>query len=413
MDFRSRAAARGSGATSHTGVSINPKSLYPHTTVQHADGMRVSFPQSSQLILHQAQEDKVFNSSTSVSGILASSGYADIRCAAASLEVWKGACLEMVIANNSGAACISAQGPTIAPAQLLIDRVELYAEGGSQLLSRMEGYQSLYLSDYRHLDPVASTFLRNACDMGVSIAANSSTTVYVPLLFTALNNQFIGHYKGDIICRVWFRGPSAWATAVVIPTLSSLNLYVQQDRLGRAEYQALMDRGRSNVLDIRYQRPGYQALTDNLVANGRSQYMLSAVHGLVTTMMISIRLASATGSALTTFVLPARLELLDSSGANILGGTSLPAEYIRWVKAAGNSSNPDTEVGPLFLDFTSSIRATLENGTLGGYIPFDGSSQLVVVMPPGIASASYEIRVDFMSACRLRVAHGSCEVLPS
>ena len=60
MDHRTKAAARGSGATSHSGVSINPKSLYPHSTVTHADGMRVSYPSASQLVLHQNVEDRIF-----------------------------------------------------------------------------------------------------------------------------------------------------------------------------------------------------------------------------------------------------------------------------------------------------------------------------------------------------------------
>ena len=48
-------------------------------------------------------------------------------------------------------------------------------------------------------------------------------------------------------------------------------------------------------------------------------------------MMITVRLASATGSGLTTLVEPAKIELLDSSGQNLLGGAALPAEYLRWV----------------------------------------------------------------------------------
>ena len=135
------------------------------------------------------------------------------------------------------------------------------------------------------------------------------------------------------------------------------------------------------------------------------------MHGLVTTLMVTIRFASATGSGLTTFIEGARLEILDSSGATITN--SLPAEYLRWVLASSNSSNSSTEVGPLFIDFTSSIRASLEHGSLPGYVPFSGSEQLVVTMPAGIASASYEVHVDFMAACRLRVAYGQCEVLPS
>ena len=184
--------------------------------------------------------------------------------------------------------------------------------------------------------------MRQACDLGASIAAGASTTIYVPILWSALNNVFMGAFKADVYVRCWFKGASAWATAATIPTLSSLNLYVGQDHLGRAEHAALMERGRSQVLDFRFSRPSFQSITDNLSAGGRTQYQLSAVHGLISQMMVTVRLASATGSGLTTLVEPAKIELLDSSGQNLLGGAPLPAEYLRWVKTSHASSNPDS-----------------------------------------------------------------------
>ena len=411
MDHRTKAAARGSGATSHSGVSINPKSLYPHSTVTHADGMRVSYPQASQLVLHQNVEDRICPSTTSTAGIL-SGGFCDLRIPAGSIQVVKTLTLELVITNGSASAVVPAQGTSIAPGQILLERIEILAEGGSQLISRHEGFQGLFLSDYRQLDPVASSFLRQACDLGASIAAGASTTIYVPILWSALNNVFMGSWRGDTYIRCWFKGASAWQTAATIPTLSSLNLYVGQDHLGRAEHAALMERGRTQVLDYRFQRPSFQSITDNLTANGRTQYQLSAVHGLVTQMMITVRLASATGSGLTTLVEPAKIELLDSSGQNLMGGAPLPAEYLRWLKTAHTSSNPDTPSGPLFLDF-GATRAGLEAGSLPAYVVFDGACQLGITMPAGMASGSYEIRVDYMAAARMRIASGAVEILRS
>ena len=137
-----------------------------------------------------------------------------------------------------------------------------------------------------------------------------------------------------------------------------------------------------------------------------------AVHGLISQMMITIQSASTTGSALTTLIEPAKVELLDESGQNILGGSPLPAEYLRWVKTAHQSSNPDLPSGPVFLDF-GATRACLEHGSLPGYIVGTGSLQLSVTCPSGMAAGSYEIRCDYMAAARMRVAHGTVEVLPS
>ena len=95
-----------------------------------------------------------------------------------------------------------------------------------------------------------------------------------------------------------------------------------------------------------------------------------------------------------------------------MGGAPLPGEYLRWVKAAHTSSNPDTPLGALFLDF-GATRAGLEHGSLPGYIVADGAPQLAITMPAGMASGSYEIRVDYNAAARMRIAMGSVEILPS
>jgi hypothetical protein len=411
MQHESRAKARGSGSTSHTGVSIHPKSLYPHVQTVHADGARLNFPQASQTVLHQSIEDRIFPSTTSTANIL-SGGFVDIRIPAGSIEVVKSLTLELTITNSSGATVVPAQGATNAPGQLLLERVEILAEGGSQLISRHEGYTGLFLSDYRHLDPVASNYLRQASDVGASILAGGVSVVYIPILWSSLNNVYIGGFRADCYLRCWFRGAAAWQTAATIPTLSSLNLIVGQDNLGPKEQQALNERARTTVLDYRFSRPSFQVLQETMAAGGRYQWQLSAVHGLISTMMITVQLTSSTGSALTTMIEPAKVELMDSSGQSIIGGGPLGGEYIRLIKASHQSSNPDTPVGPLFLDF-GATRACLEHGSLPGYIVGDGALQLSLTMPAGMASGAYTVKVDYYAAARMRVAHGTVEVLPS
>ena len=128
MDHRTKAAARGSGSTSHSGVAIRPQSLFPHTTVVYSDGAKISYPNASQMVLHQNIEDRIFPSITSTAGIL-SGGFVDIRIPP-SLQVIKTLTLELVIYNQSASAVVPAQGTGIAPGQILLERVELLAEGG-------------------------------------------------------------------------------------------------------------------------------------------------------------------------------------------------------------------------------------------------------------------------------------------
>ena len=144
--------------------------------------------------------------------------------------------------------------------------------------------------------------------------------------------------------------------------------------------------------------------------------MLTAVHGLISDMSITVRNANGTGTFLIGSVRNlTSVELLDSSGANIIGGSALPAEYIRKIKGAFQAGNPDQELLPprvYFFDF-GSTRANREHSTLTGYIVGDGALQLAFTTGANISAASFEIRIEYNAAARLRVAGGAISVYPS
>jgi hypothetical protein len=444
-NFMDAARKRGSAALAHVGVAL--QKIYPHSRVTHSDGQSLNYPNSSQLVLHQNEEDRFFQATTGTADALKQASFVDVRLPAGSLQLVKGMTLELKILNNTGASISPAYysatnevagalpGVGIAaarycqPAQALIERVELLAESGSTLISRTESSQML--NDFRYMDISQAALLRQASDLGpeggVDVTLLStppawvdgeSRTAYVPL-FNALtqNNVFCGGLSADLYVRVWFRGAAAWQTAPNgPPTLQSMSLIVRQDNLARPEHSQLLQRYRSETLDFRFMRPSFQSITENLSPNQRYQFQLTAVHGLISDMAISVRGTSGTG----TFLIGGHrnltsVELLDSSGSNIIGGSALPAEYVRKIKGAFQTGNPDQELLPprvYFFDF-GSTRANREHSTLTGYIVGDGALQLAFTTGASVTTGSFEIRIEYNAAARMRVAGGSITVYPS
>ena len=441
------AKKRGSAALAHVGVAL--QKIYPHSRVTHSDGQSLNYPNSSQLVLHQNEEDRFFQATTGTADALRQASFVDVRLPAGSLQLVKGMTLELKITNNTGAIirpayyyAVNETGsgsvpgiPTYMnrycqPAQALIERVELLAESGSTLISRTESSQML--TEFRYMDVTQAALLRQASDLGGeggvdtaltpsvsnTWADGESRTAYVPL-FNALtqNNVFCGGLSADLYVRVWFRGASAWQQAANgPPTLQSMSLIVRQDNLARPEHSQLLQRYRSETLDFRFMRPSFQSITETLNPSQRYQFMLTAVHGLISDMSITVRSASGTG----TFLIGASkfltsVELLDSSGANIVGGSALPSEYVRKVKGAFQAGNVDQELcvpGQIFFDF-GSTRANREHSTLTGYIVGDGALQLAFTTNATLSPTAYEIRVEYNAAARMRVAGGAITVYPS
>jgi hypothetical protein len=237
-------------------------------------------------------------------------------------------------------------------------------------------------------------------------------------LFNAFtqNHVFCGGLAADTYVRVWFKGASAWQSAVNgPPTLQSLALIVRQDSLARVEHNHMMNRYRNETLDFRFMRPSFQSITENLSPGQRYQFQLTAVHGLISDLTIFIRNPAGTGVwALVAYELTS-VELLDSSGQNIIGGSALPTKYLRKVKNAFQAGNSEQELLPsglVHFDFGSS-RANREHSTLTGYIVGDGALQLAFTTGSSVSAGAYEIRVEYNAAARMRISGGAVEVFPS
>ena len=141
--------------------------------------------------------------------------------------------------------------------------------------------------------------------------------------------------------------------------------------------------------------------------------------GLVTEAIITVIANNVPAGMRNTFVQISSYEILDSSGANVLGGSAIKEDYATLVKQArkvqsramfactfGESDNA------IIVEFGDS-RSNQESGIVSGYLPLDGSYQLAITTPPAWIAGDYEVKVEYLSCARLNINRGTCSVNPS
>jgi hypothetical protein len=317
-----------------------------------------------------------------------------------------------------------AAGPANIPAiPYLFDRVEVLAEGGNVQIAR---YEPMHLyAPFRHVEGPAFDLnyklaLFPPADFSMAVGAKAS--YFVPILNCPFgrNEAYLGHIKSDIFIRVWFVGASRFPTGN-IPTLTKLSVIAEQDVYAPHERMQLHERALSQSLDLRFGRPNFQSMVETLAPNTRYSFVLTAVQGIVSELIITIRNANPTGFSAYSFRGWQSYELLDGSGASLTGGMPVTSDYQRSIVDASRQSSGALDAlsgmlgsknTPLVIEF-GSAKSDLLTGSITGYVPFSGTERLIITTESTLTPGSYEIRVEYLSVARVNITNGHITVLPS
>ena len=428
IDHFAGAQRRGKGAMDHANVKVPV--LYPHSRVNDTN-----FPSSSQLVLHQSEVDTVFTATSSTDNLLGSGGFCDVRIPAGSTSIVTHMVIELTIRAGS----LGIQQLPV-PIVWVLDRLELIAESGSTIISRHEPQQ--LISPLRHLGEAQLQLLqrplnfwagRTFTEYGagasypqaqfMTMTPNQEKTFYIPVTDCALatNKIFCGGLRSDLYVRCWFRGPSAFILdpAGTMPVLKTLNVILTQDALSPRERQQMMYRYQSESLDFRYFAPRFQSMRASMGPSQRYSWQLSAVMGLCTELIISVVGDNTPAGMRNAYMQIASYEILDSSGANVLGGSAVKEDFNTLVKQSRKAQSRalfackfgQTD-NNIVIEFGDS-KANQESGIVSGYVPMDGSYQLAITTPPDFPPSDYEVRVEYLACARLNINRGVVSVFTS
>lgn len=403
---------RGGAALDHAGVS-HPN-LYPHVKQRGVHGGATNFPATSQsAILHKIAVTTVFPAITPTDRAFASSSYVDIRVPPSAIATATGFSLAFEIENDTAdIVTLPAWMPQ------LFDNVQILAEGGNVQIMRLEPHH--LMAPFRHVPEASWDKFRIMFSSGQVMNPGVIATTHLPILNEPFsrNHAYMGAIRSDIYVRVTFRGPSAFQAlaAGVVPKLKSLSLIVSHDMHPPPEKSILHDRALSQSLDYRFGRPGYVTYNEVGSVSGRYSFTLSAIQGIVTELLVTIRLAGAAGADLTSYLPWESYELQDGSGAPILGApvTKFFQRYVQDPHRHASKALESMTTGPttpIVIEFGDAAK-DFHSGTLTGYYTFSGTERLII-NAPGESGQPIEVRVEYLTVSRLNIDRGRISVFPS
>ena len=389
------------GSRAHVDIDTSPH-LYPHEQVGE---LRL---RSSQVFVKNSSNIIVSYQPTTLdaSALGTSGSYLDFRLLSG--HVLKSATLHLTVRNSTEAAIRMPQTTNLHFA--CINRIEILGEGGSLQLQRLDGE---YLN--RMMNAVSPNALAHIIGSGsaATMPPGMTASQYLPLLGSIFEHTLcLPALNSPIVIRVYFNGAAGWVDGVA-PTLVSAVLITDQDRLAAREHEDLVSRLRSGPpSDIRFNRPGFMRFTEQLAAGSRYVFPLTSVQGLVTSLHVSVKKTSEWGNGPTTSF--ATYDVLDGSGASIIGGTPVSNTYLKYIRAIGRDYELNDATDQWIpIAFTDNSLEHEQAGILSGYVCFDGVHQLALTTWAAFASGTYEIYVLVNRVACLRQAGGTLSIMES
>jgi hypothetical protein len=419
LNHTSQAVARGAGAAQHM---LDTHGLpYPHSKQG-----KMNLRKSQALVLHRSARFSVINPASQPSDAMTSGGFTDFRMSAG--EPLRALTLDLSWRNENA-------GPVMVRPEYVfatISHVEVLAENGSQVVERHDSAH--FFEQFRNFSketaslyaggmidtPIGATPQSNTQFGAMNVAgAGDSVTSYVPLLGLALVDHeiFLAAVRAPFIIRVWWKaGQHFKLHAPTNPsesmTLDSCRLLAESWQYSPEIRQAMVRKNLSSKLDIRFASPRFQRSSEEIQLADTFNLRLSSVNGLVTSMCVLAK-DTATGSRLKFD----SVELLDSSGQSVLGGSPVPEGYLRHVVGArAGRFVPNFDWGlQYFIQVPLSGEDAFHHeraGTIGAYLPMSGQHQLSFKLAPvaGQTQQSVEITVLYRSVSTLTLDKGNVRV---
>ena len=397
-DPKQAAASRGRAAFDHVAHSTQ---LYPHSKVGNLH------LRSSQAFVKNSMTRHTYYQPSSLSDdvMAQSGGYTDFRIVNG--QILRSAAITATIRSPDGA-------PLALPILIKnwfapIDRVEIYAQGGSLLIQRLDA--EALQQGFAYLTPTQYNAYGKA--VAGDLGAGGTQTVYWPLG----NGSIFAHHipvaalSAPLTVRVYWRGPQGWPG--VVPLVSSMSLLTTQDQICAAENNDLISRWRDPRVhvDVRFTRQGHMRFTETLAPSQRYSFVMTSVSGLITSLQVGIR--SVLDILPGPTVAPEMVDILDGSGTSILGGSPLPYQYLKHLQAVlgGEEQNTVFDAPWCPISFSEGARHAEESGVIHGYTAMSNTHQLVIHTPASLVACSYELYIIINRVATLRCLGGNLSVL--
>jgi hypothetical protein len=348
-----------------------------------------------------------FNSSNLPTSSLLSGGFCDIRLIQS--DCVANMAIQFVISN------LDAKNPTAVMSYATVvswlDHVDIIC--GSSVIQRVDSDHVLRDIDNNTPDARKRIIrgLQGGFDVPFVIAPGGSMTFYYPLSNNFVTSEHIpsAGLQAPITIRCWFRQVGQWATGLTAPpdlAIESFSIIAQTIRYEPTRHQQILTRYQSGPRqDLRFASTQFQRSTENLVAGNRFVLRLNSLNGMITSMHLLVR---ALGASITTALQIRSLDLLNSSGASILGSYQVDDLYRESVYMATQSAVVPADGQPTAYMYQVPFSAPYVDhsemqGQVSGFVVMSGAHQLAFT-PDN--TGNFEITVLFNTVAVASVERG-------
>lgn len=407
-DLISESFARGDGAKKHM-VHIDE----PHKTLKNGT---LNLPVKSSFIQHRRCKTSTINPNSQPLQGLQSGGFSDFRIS--SSDNIRG----LVLAVKLSASPSFSATPVAWTSDMIFEmlsHIEVLCENGSLATQRIESdHLKLALSN---LATEAYHSVKNGIqgadgvtDDAATLDASEEATSYIPIFGTFLSDfeMPVSGFNAPVIIRVWWKAGS-YIYNTLEQNITDVKMLVDQWAYDTSIRQKTLNKFLTSKLDFRFGSTRFQKSVEVVSPNQMFNLRLSSMHGLVTSMVVILKNV-ATGTVLAV----KKADLLDSSGASLLGGSPIDHAYLQAIQRPRegryvNSSVETDASSNKFFHVPIGEQATAHNseGSIGAYIPMSGHHQLSFYYEStNSSSVNLEVTVLYTAVSTFTIDKGTASI---
>lgn len=315
----------------------------------------------------------------------------DFRIESGIVDALDWVCLRAKYTNSTGGAVV------LAPHQMHIQRIDVYAQNGSDLIYSVQGHD-LYLAnafiprnEYENISGLMG-LTESYASAATSITDGTSLYSYIPLFSPWLCWRIHpSGLKGNLLVRVYSNVKAL--TTVSGGTLTCNELVLQL--YSRDQPQSLQTQQNNFYMDpsiptslsfLSIQRMPYPI---TLAASSQYDIVLTGIRGIASCLFFTLRAAAVTASNCITYTAIDTYDIVDASGNSLLGSTQKNSQEQQMEYATCFNNKFRKLINFNFVPFSSDPVSDYTMGTGNGFQPFTSFERLQFKTPSGLSPGAY------------------------
>lgn len=347
------------------------------------------------------------NASSTVGADTLNGGIVDFRVEKGILDLVTDAFLKVSITNDTGASA------TIAPSPFLIQRIDVFANNGANLLTTIYGQEiwlSLIAYNQQRFEQIVSLLGTDVSYVrtGTAVADTASRDFHIPLIpLFSQANLHLAALKGELQLKVYFNVTALTHLAGSLVNCDNVQLLLKgfKETPKTKEMRMNLYAGKYIVPTVFFQR---MSQTMALAASNTYSIVLTGIKGMSAGLFITVRAAAITGANQGTYL--AEMDYYDIQNAD---GSSLLGFYkkrtaerlLDYVDISNNRFGNNSNF--LLIPFSESPVQDFITGSNNGHEVFTGFEKFVWTTPGTTSSASYVIDIYSLTHESLNIVNNN------